>query len=688
MQDQTALKQQLEELEEQQKQIQSGLKEALQHHRRLWANELQRCQETSKELEKALEDERQKHKEQIKEWERRLQSELTKKESQWREEDPCMGGRKGTRQRQSKGQEDGDGSSQNCSQAKGEAQGRCFIIQVPWLEYHRDAAPKRRAAAPAAPAGKLRRTGSSDDVTKAPAARGKKGGAKGKKVDENVPGAGSFKVYEDYAVKLNQTDVKGNNNKTQSFGTGFAALMPPWNIAPGSRVAIKSRNEEIILRNQAVSAAVRAQNWPKALRILQEAREESLQLTLVSYNSGISAVRRWRSALEADVISSNSTMDSLQRSAAWELALALLLNREANEISRNSAMSVLEKCAQWRKAVQLFGEDTASVIGFNALISSCEKAGCWPAALATLMEMEMGRVQRDEISFSSVLTSFEKGTKWARLCWLLEELQEKIVADVIIYNTAISAAEKISNWQMALAFLQEIGEASLQMDTISLNAAISACEKAAEWHRALQLFEMSHQIELPPSAVTFAAILSALEKAPAWRLALHTLRSATRRRAASIVACSAGIAACGKGQRWPEAVGILKDLKVHGLRANLVSFNSTLTACELASRWRCSVLLLEELHLQLFESQLISINCVLSALARAGTEKLGAWCGAVGLLVASQRAMTTDVLSYKEVIEACASQRPAVITPWLLDSLASSLMKTVAAVSFHGAQVK
>jgi len=51
------------------------------------------------------------------------------------------------------------------------------------------------------------------------------------------------------------------------------------------------------------------------------------------------------------------------------------------------------------------------------------------------------------------------------------------------------------------------------------------------------------------------------EKAPAWRSALHTLRSATRRRAASIVACSAGIAACGKGQRWPEAVGILKDLK-------------------------------------------------------------------------------------------------------------------------------
>ena len=80
------LKQQLEELEEQQKQIQSGLKEALQHHRRLWADELARCQEVSQELEKALEEERRQHAEQIKEWEQRLQSELSKKESQWREE--------------------------------------------------------------------------------------------------------------------------------------------------------------------------------------------------------------------------------------------------------------------------------------------------------------------------------------------------------------------------------------------------------------------------------------------------------------------------------------------------------------------------------------------------------------------------------------------------------------------------
>mmetsp|Transcript_130232 Transcript_130232/g.309007 ORF Transcript_130232/g.309007 Transcript_130232/m.309007 type:complete len:706 (-) Transcript_130232:33-2150(-) len=42
-----------------------------------------------------------------------------------------------------------------------------------------------------------------------PKARGKGG----KEVDKHVPGAGGFKVYEDYSVKLNQTNIAGNNNK-------------------------------------------------------------------------------------------------------------------------------------------------------------------------------------------------------------------------------------------------------------------------------------------------------------------------------------------------------------------------------------------------------------------------------------------------------------------------------------------
>ena len=62
------------------------------------------------------------------------------------------------------------------------------------------------------------------------------------------------------------------------FLQGFCLLqVSPVRLAIADDAWLKSAPnttlQEIILRNQAVSAAVRAQNWPKALRILQEAHD-------------------------------------------------------------------------------------------------------------------------------------------------------------------------------------------------------------------------------------------------------------------------------------------------------------------------------------------------------------------------------------------------------------------------------
>jgi len=78
------------------------------------------------------------------------------------------------------------------------------------------AGAKRKAAPREAAPSKVRRTSSADNVGKAKAERStpmKSGGGGKKVVDKLVPGAGGFKVYEDYSVKLNQTNVDGNNNK-------------------------------------------------------------------------------------------------------------------------------------------------------------------------------------------------------------------------------------------------------------------------------------------------------------------------------------------------------------------------------------------------------------------------------------------------------------------------------------------
>eukprot|EP00931_Biecheleriopsis_adriatica_P012664 TRINITY_DN11386_c0_g1_i1.p1 TRINITY_DN11386_c0_g1~~TRINITY_DN11386_c0_g1_i1.p1 ORF type:complete len:523 (+),score=161.20 TRINITY_DN11386_c0_g1_i1:162-1571(+) len=75
---------------------------------------------------------------------------------------------------------------------------------------------RARSSEGESPAGKLRKGSSTEALEKAKAAaKSSRGASKGgkKTVDRSVPSAGNYKVYEDYAVKLNQTNVGGNNNK-------------------------------------------------------------------------------------------------------------------------------------------------------------------------------------------------------------------------------------------------------------------------------------------------------------------------------------------------------------------------------------------------------------------------------------------------------------------------------------------
>lgn len=80
------LRQQLEELEEQQRQIHLGLTQALEFERRSRAEELSRCQAISAELAEALAEERRRHSEEIVERERWLGNQLQAYESRWRSE--------------------------------------------------------------------------------------------------------------------------------------------------------------------------------------------------------------------------------------------------------------------------------------------------------------------------------------------------------------------------------------------------------------------------------------------------------------------------------------------------------------------------------------------------------------------------------------------------------------------------
>eukprot|EP00933_Yihiella_yeosuensis_P060501 TRINITY_DN63259_c0_g1_i1.p1 TRINITY_DN63259_c0_g1~~TRINITY_DN63259_c0_g1_i1.p1 ORF type:complete len:488 (+),score=124.08 TRINITY_DN63259_c0_g1_i1:77-1540(+) len=75
----------------------------------------------------------------------------------------------------------------------------------------RASAGGKRGKAEAAKPARLAKSKSSEALEKSKSARS--GGGGKKVVDSLVPNASSYKVYEDYAVKLNQTNIGGNNNK-------------------------------------------------------------------------------------------------------------------------------------------------------------------------------------------------------------------------------------------------------------------------------------------------------------------------------------------------------------------------------------------------------------------------------------------------------------------------------------------
>ncbi|OLQ02258.1 Poly [ADP-ribose] polymerase 3 [Symbiodinium microadriaticum] len=229
------LKRQLEELEEQQRQIQSSLTQA---------DEVARCHSLTAELLEALETERRRHSEDIRAWELRLQTQLHEHEAKWlsevrmplaravlgallegdleavfaahlcnrhRSEMPpkipawvAAKARAGVKARAAP-------KARPEAKAKAKAKAKAAARSAPAA-----AGAKRKAAPREAAPSKVRRAASADNVGKAKAERStamKSGGGGKKVVDKLVPGAGGFKVYEDYSVKLNQTNVDGNNNK-------------------------------------------------------------------------------------------------------------------------------------------------------------------------------------------------------------------------------------------------------------------------------------------------------------------------------------------------------------------------------------------------------------------------------------------------------------------------------------------
>ncbi|CAK9062749.1 unnamed protein product [Durusdinium trenchii] len=278
------------------------------------------------------------------------------------------------------------------------------------------------------------------------------------------------------------------------------------------------------------------------------------------------------------------------------------------------------------------------------------------------MENEM----RSAANFKSVLNTPSRANNWQNALELCVRGHDE--ADVITYSEVISKAA----WPVSLWVLQ-LARRALRADVISFTQGIFAC-KAEQWLQALALFDQIQKVALAPSVVSYGAMLRLRGGTLNWSQALVLVGGMRPQHLQpNVVVCNTTVSACG--DCWPEALGLLCELRFRGLQSDLITINAVMNAAEKSEAWAAALTLLQTLE---HKPNLITSNSAVSA-ARAAWPCAGllfekgrqnrmqdlisynatltgsgaAWAQAFDLLAQLQSMLRATVVSYNATITVC-----------------------------------
>ncbi|CAJ1434629.1 unnamed protein product [Effrenium voratum] len=457
----------------------------------------------------------------------------------------------------------------------------------------------------------------------------------------------------------------------------------------------------VILYSSLGSCFEKAQQWLKAVSLLQKAHAQTIQADSILQNAVISACAKsaWRhasfllwdmrqQALQATVVSYNSALNSCSK-ARWATAIFLLSHLRkswvrASIVTYNSEIAVI---SQWRMAGRFMNDLRGKhlepdLFTFNTAMACT----AWQQSALLLQNMGLQKLQSDAVTSGAALSSFT----WDCGLHLLNgecELNQ-IGCNAFIAN---------SPWQQAVRLLQRAKMLSLRPSQSTYNALAAG----QSWDQAFLTLQHRRSIDLPPDLVTYNSLMA---RQPHWQTPLKLLRRMPQASLEiDLLSCSSAIGACqwlvamtlltrlqaaflqcdvplknsimsvcqggswrmvlatdlglpldavghneatvaSRGTRWERTLGCLtKALCQHPFGSLLVSQNAALSACELESQWRLAARSLADLE----EQNLVSQNAALSAHKEQ-------WRQAASLVnQLSARNLTCSLITYNTLIGAC-----------------------------------
>eukprot|EP00435_Cladocopium_sp_Y103_P069247 s91_g33.t1 len=238
-----------------------------------------------------------------------------------------------------------------------------------------------------------------------------------------------------------------------------------------------------------------------------------------------------------------------------------------------------------------------------------QKKDRWPQGLHLLRRIDALHLRADVISFNSAITF----GSWLVAPLLLDSLSMKLLeSDIITYTSMLTAFQKQLQWHLAASLLMQARHHAQQPNVITYNATLSGLGDATEWQRAAVLLDQRRG--LPSSGtdvVSFNAVLHGYEKASCWQEALLLLEVAPH--PATAVTYGTVISACGAASQWLAAWQLLFSAAAQGLETNLIMYSALITACGTAKHWQRAAALLSEAQRQRMQLDLVAVTAAVSA---------------------------------------------------------------------------
>ena len=252
----------------------------------------------------------------------------------------------------------------------------------------------------------------------------------------------------------------------------------------------------------------------------------------------------------------------------------------------------------------------ADIISFNAAIGACYIDGLWPHAQAASQHLCTGCGMCS--SSQDLRAAFlHLGLPWQVLLRVLSML--RLQRDVISYSSMVRSGERTGRWEISCSVLQDARSSEVPCDITMQNSIISM-QGSGRWKLAQLLLHKGVSSALRADAISVNGLIQAVQRQGYWAQAQILLRSLPEQQlAADVIGYSSAIQACKGMGEWQQAQLLFDELRGQKLKADTMAYSSTMGVLAEIGQWSTAMYLLDELQEARLETDAVACNTVLDA---------------------------------------------------------------------------